>query len=407
GQPSQYPPPPSQYGQPSQYPPPPVNYQSRPQQPCPQNLDRLNNPPPDYHHNAYVEGNSNAPPIPPTSNQYMNYPNGQQYHFQYSNCTGRRKALLIGINYFGTKEELKGCINDVLNMSKFLSERYNYKEEDMVILRDDSSNPQSLPTRANIIRAMYWLVNDARPNDSLFFHYSGHGGQTEDLDGDEDDGFDEVIYSMDFKATSHIVDDEMHAIMVSKLPAGCRLTAIFDSCHSGTALDLPFVYSTQGILKEPNMLANAGKTALGAGMSYLKGDMRGVFTSVKGLLNSAKGNGAVERARQTKMSHADAIQFSGCKGIKILLAHLNNGIDSQTSADAYEAGTATGAMSWAFREALKKYPQTSYQGLLVAVRNELQGKYSQLPQLSSSHPIDTNLCISLYRKDIDPLVFIM
>jgi len=308
----------------------------------------------------------------------MNYPDGQQYHFQFSNCTGRRKALLIGINYFGTKEELKGCINDVQNMSRFLRERYNYKEEDMVILRDDSSNPQSLPTRANMIRAMHWLVGDARQNDSLFFHYSGHGGQTEDLDGDEGDGFDEVIYPMDFKATSHIVDDEMHAIMVSRLPAGCRLTAIFDSCHSGTALDLPFVYSTQGILKEPNMLANAGKTVLGAGMSYMKGDMKGVFSSVKNLLNSTKGNGAAERARQTKMSHADVIQFSGCK-------------DSQTSADAYEAGTSTGAMSWAFREALQKYPQPSYQGLLVAVRNELQGKYSQLPQLSSSHPIDTNL----------------
>jgi hypothetical protein len=27
----------------------------------------------------------------------------------------QRKALLIGINYFGTPSELKGCINDVQN----------------------------------------------------------------------------------------------------------------------------------------------------------------------------------------------------------------------------------------------------------------------------------------------------
>ena len=37
---------------------------------------------------------------------------------------------------------------------------------------------------------------------------SGHGGQTKDLDGDEDDGYDEVIYPLDFKQAGHIVDDD-------------------------------------------------------------------------------------------------------------------------------------------------------------------------------------------------------
>lgn len=41
---------------------------------------------------------------------------------------------------------------------------------------------------------MSWLVQGAQPNDALFFHYSGHGGQAKDLDGDEDDGYDETIY---------------------------------------------------------------------------------------------------------------------------------------------------------------------------------------------------------------------
>jgi metacaspase-1 len=75
-------------------------------------------------------------------------------------------------------------------------------------------------------------------HDSLFFHYSGHGGLTEDLDGDEDNGYDETVYPLDFKEAGMILDDEMHAIMVKPLPAGCRLTAIYDSCHSGTVLDL-------------------------------------------------------------------------------------------------------------------------------------------------------------------------
>jgi len=75
---------------------------------------------------------------------------------------------------------------------------------------------------------MQWLVKDARPNDALFFHYSGHGGTTKDLDGDEDDGNDETIYPVDFKQAGMIVDDEMNAIMVQSLPQGCRLTAIMD-----------------------------------------------------------------------------------------------------------------------------------------------------------------------------------
>lgn len=81
--------------------------------------------------------------------------------------------MLIGINYFGQKGQLRGCINDVKNMSTYLNKNFGYAREDMVILTDDQQNPMSQPTKANILRAMHWLVKDAQPNDSLFFHYSG------------------------------------------------------------------------------------------------------------------------------------------------------------------------------------------------------------------------------------------
>lgn len=100
------------------------------------------------------------------------------YSYQYSNCTGKRKALLIGINYFRQKGELKGCINDVRNLSNFLMQKQRFRREDMVILTDDQRDPRSQPTRQNILRAMSWLVNGAEPNDSLFFHYSGTSGRS-------------------------------------------------------------------------------------------------------------------------------------------------------------------------------------------------------------------------------------
>ncbi|KAJ4479317.1 caspase domain-containing protein [Lentinula aciculospora] len=164
----------------------------------------------------------------------QNYAPQQQYappqhhlphpHFLYSLCTGRKKALCIGVNYRGEPHELHGCINDAKSMRKFLIRYHGYKSEDIVLLTDDSPDYRKQPTRKNMIAAMQWLVQSAHCHDSLFFHYSGHGGQTKDYDGDEIDGMDEVIFPLDFKQKGHIVDDDLYKIMVRPLPAGCRLT---------------------------------------------------------------------------------------------------------------------------------------------------------------------------------------
>ncbi|KAF2263513.1 hypothetical protein CC78DRAFT_533939 [Lojkania enalia] len=377
------------YGQPT--PPPPQQYGGYQQSPQPQQYGGYpppNGPPQQYprpghmptaNSNQWTHGNHNAPPPPPSGAQQFGHGAPQGYSFQYSACNGRRKALLIGINYFGQRGQLRGCINDVKNMSTYLNSHFGYRREDMVILTDDQQNPMSQPTKANILRAMHWLVKDARPNDSLFFHYSGHGGQTKDLDGDEDDGYDEVIYPVDFRTAGHIVDDEMHRILVQPLQPGVRLTAIFDSCHSGSALDLPYIYSTQGVLKEPNLAKEAGQGLLGIVSSYARKDIGGMISSASGLFKKVtQGDEVYQKNLRTKTSPADVVMWSGSK-------------DTQTSADASISGEATGAMSWAFITSLKKNPNQSYVQLLNSIRDELEGKYSQKPQLSCSHPLNTDL----------------
>lgn len=92
---------------------------------------------------------------------------------------------------------------------------------------------------------MKWLVENATEGDSLFFHYSGHGGQQEDTTGVEEDGMDETIMPVDFQQSGQITDDEIHDMLVKPLPEGVRLTAIFDSCHSQTVMDLPYVYHSK------------------------------------------------------------------------------------------------------------------------------------------------------------------
>ena len=101
---------------------------------------------------------------------------------------------------------------------------------------------------------------------------------------------------------------------VGSLPAGTRLTAIFDSCHSGSALDLPYIYSTQGVLKEPNLAKEAGQGLLGLVASYARGDVIGMASTAMGLFKKAtKGDAVRKKNLRTKTSPADVIMWSGSK----------------------------------------------------------------------------------------------
>ena len=217
-------------------------------------------------------------------------------------------------------------------------QNYGFRFQDIVTLTDDQNDPVRRPTHANIIRAMNWLVADAKPGDNFFLHYSGHGSQTEDLDGDEEDGLDETILPVDFKTAGQIVDDvcfpitmvsdsqKMHDILVKPLPKGARLTAIFDCCHSGSVLDLPYEYvsphlftkpnnqSVDGSRKETNLVRETAKSLFNAGVSYARGDMDAIVSVGLQLFNKVtKGKEAKEKSLRTKSSEADVIQFSGCK----------------------------------------------------------------------------------------------
>ncbi|KAI5308732.1 Ca(2+)-dependent cysteine protease, partial [Ascosphaera atra] len=148
-------------------------------------------------------------------------------------------------------------------------------------------------------------------------------------------------------------------------------------------LDLPYIYSTQGLLKEPNLAKEAGMGLLNVVSAYARGDVSAMVGTVTNLFKKAsRHERAQERSRRTKTSPADVIMWSGSK-------------DDQTSADASINNQAAGAMSWAFIAALRKNPRQSYVQLLNSVRNELANKYAQKPQLSSSHPLDIHLLYTM------------
>ena len=72
-----------------------------------------------------------------------------------------------------------------------------------------------------------------------------------------------------------------------QLPSGARLTAIFDSCHSATALDLPYIYDCYGNVKKQKVSRkNAAMNVLEAAYDVKSGNLLGALMSGQQALNS-------------------------------------------------------------------------------------------------------------------------
>ena len=145
-----------------------------------------------------------------------------------------KKALLIGINYTGTQNQLEGCINDINAMeTRLMQTGFN----NFVKLTDKTSIK---PTKQNILNSFTNLLKSGNSGDLLCFVYSGHGSYIVDRSGDEVDGRDEAIVSLDMNI---VTDDELKIIIQNELKEGVTLLAIFDSCFSGSILDLKYMYN--------------------------------------------------------------------------------------------------------------------------------------------------------------------
>jgi hypothetical protein len=143
--------------------------------------------------------------------------------------TSSKRALLIGCNYSGANQ-LYGCINDIVQLKGLLIDVYGFAPNEIVMLRDD--DPSNMPRKVRIVQELQALVA-ANPANAVIA-YSGHGTYAADTSGEEVDGRDEVIVPCDYQL---IKDDELNAILKPYKGSGL---AIFDCCHSGTILDMPF-----------------------------------------------------------------------------------------------------------------------------------------------------------------------
>jgi hypothetical protein len=169
------------------------------------------------------------------------------------NPSGTKRAVLIGINYVGQSGELSGCHNDVKNISQYLIKAHGFQKKNMATLMDDGRNEE--PTYANIMLAFERVARDSQPGDTVWVHYSGHGGRLRDDSNDESDGYDETLIPADFKRRGQIRDDDVLKYLVKPMKQGVTVTVVCDSCHSGTVLDLPYQFIADG--KHDEMERNA------------------------------------------------------------------------------------------------------------------------------------------------------
>lgn len=121
---------------------------------------------------------------------------------------------------------------------------HGFQEGNIEVLMDDGNHTS--PTHANIIAAFARIVEASQSGDVVFTHYSGHGGKVKDQDGDEKDGYDETLIPLDYQSAGQIRDDTLFKDLVGKLREGVFATSIMDCCHSGSVLDLPYVFVADG-----------------------------------------------------------------------------------------------------------------------------------------------------------------
>ena len=240
-----------------------------------------------------------------------------------------KRALLIGINYIKSPNaRLYGCIEDVKNVQNMLIDAYGYSSQNITVLRDD--DPTKMPTKANIWIALQSIIAASGQTDEIWLHYSGHGTQIRDTNGDEADRLDEAIVPVDYLTAGMIGDDDLFQLVRS---IRCRAFLVFDSCHSGSVCDLQY------------------------SINYVNGSFAKSISSSKSIANP------------------QIVLLSGCR-------------DAQTSADAYDdtAKEAGGALSISLVDALRK---NGHNADIMKIYNDvcyglMSAKYTQIPVLSSS-----------------------
>lgn len=261
-------------------------------------------------------------------------------------------ALIVAISKYPANSgwgELSS-LNDVKLIKDALL-RQGFKEQNIAVITDKQA------TLAGMSNAFdQYLIKKAQPGDIAVFHFSGHGQQIEDDNGDEGDGLDESIIPYDATleyhpgADKHFRDDLLGQKLVqlrTKLGEKGNLLVIIDACHSGTMTrGVGRTRGTSQIYASPAFKTKQGKVRILSDNAY-------------NIINDSKGMApmACFFASSPQEQNQEAIMPDGKTG----------------------AGSLSLAFSMALANANKN---TSYRGLFDNIKVEMSSLVSQQTPLA-------------------------
>lgn len=261
-------------------------------------------------------------------------------------------ALLVGINRYLSKnvKTLNGCENDVDDLKSVLTGLFRFSDdpEHIVTLKSEQATRQRIldEFRTHLIGNAK-KYKDQKP--TIVFYFSGHGSQVKDgPDQDEGDGLDETLVPHDrgVNNVTDIVDDEVDQLFEELRQYTTNITFILDSCHSGSAS---------------------------------KGDLQPRWAP----------------PLDPTVAQVQTVRASKDEGNPI----LKRRIDSYVTISAclpdelsYEAPQTTasgeqrtyGVMTFYLIKALRQHPDMTYRELWSRLRQGVEDKYSQNPQIEGN-----------------------
>jgi metacaspase-1 len=263
-----------------------------------------------------------------------------------------KRAVLIGINKYQVPgSDLNGCVNDVKNLSEALKTYYGFANKDITTLTDLKATKKAMQA------AIQKLIKSGKKGDTLLLHYSGHGSNVPDDNGDEADRRDEILCPTDLDWKDTLRDDWLRKTF-DKLRKGVNLTVIMDCCHSGTITRV--ITPLDAPRRERYLPCPLDLMATESGRK-LRGTVRGQL-----------GKAPRVRKRKSDIVHADIQEMliTGCR-------------DTQTSADAHIGGTYNGALTYYLVESMKDSEgKLTYRELHRRTMAKLKAeRFDQVPQL--------------------------
>lgn len=150
-----------------------------------------------------------------------------------------KRALLVGISNYPS-ESMWSPIHGT-NDVQLIEQTLNTQGFKVLTLKDSNA------TASKIRKSLARLQAEVTSGDIIYLHFSCHGQPIEDIDGDEDDGWDEALIPFDAKkkyqkgtytGENHITDDELNSylktIRKSVGPKGF-VYVVIDACHAGSS----------------------------------------------------------------------------------------------------------------------------------------------------------------------------